>query len=103
MLDQLNEENQEMNAEIEHYKKNSINLNQQVQQVQQVQRQGPSEEDYAEFKRAMEEKEYEISQINAQLQEYEEKFNYMNQNFENKIAYSESIQQQLEAKNAEVS
>ena len=103
MLDQLNEENQEMNAEIEHYKKNSINLNQQVQQVQQVQRQGPSEEDYAEFKRAMEEKEYEISQINAQLQEYEEKFNYMNQNFENKIAYSESIEQQLEAKNAEVS
>ena len=56
--------------------------------MQQVQHQGPSEEDYAEFKRAMEEKEYEINQMNAQLQEYEEKFNYMNQTFENKIAYS---------------
>lgn len=85
MLDQLNEENQEMNAQIEHYKQNSLNLN---QKVQQVQHQGPSEEDYAEFKRAMEEKEYEINQMNAQLQEYEEKFNYMNQTFENKIAYS---------------
>lgn len=52
MLDQLHEENQDMNAEIEHLKQNAINLQQAAQQGHQ----GPSGEDYAEFKRAMEEK-----------------------------------------------
>lgn len=62
---------------------------------------GPSEDDYAEFKRAMEEKEYEINQLNAQLQDYEEKFNYINQTHQNKIAYSENLEQQLESKTME--
>ena len=54
MLDQLHEENQEMNAEIEHLKQNTANLQQTAEQG----RQGPSEQDYAEFQRAMEAKEY---------------------------------------------
>ena len=38
MLDQLHEENQEMNSEIEHLKKNAANLQKQAQQGNQ----GPS-------------------------------------------------------------
>ena len=58
MLDQLHEENQDMNNHIQIL----------TEKLQQNGNEGPSEDDYAEFKKIMEKKDYENNELQAQLE-----------------------------------